>query len=462
MEMMKRNATYATTTLPNGLRIGSACLPGREVTAVGVWVTLGSRHEPERRTGIAHFVEHMAFKGTARRSARRIALDIEGIGGEINALTSEDHTVYHAVVPAGHAASAADVLVDLVRRARLSAADFRRERQVILEEIQMYRENPGQHVDDLLAEALWPGHPLGRLITGSPAHLAGMDPAVLRAWTIRAHTAANTVVAVAGPQSHAEVVAMVSPLLRDLPAGRPARAAPFRRIRRRPPILTDRRDLEQAHAALGFRTPGQLDRVRFALRLLSAMLGETMGSRLFQGLRERRGLCYAVNSEIDLFQEVGLLAVYAAMDEDRLVPALRGMARELESVRARPPGRAELRRTKEYLLGQQALWFEGTGNQMHWVGDCLRTHGHLFDPAKARDALAAVTAEDVRRVAASCLAPGHGALAVVGPCGDTAALADALSWGALARCEPSGPTKTRKTTGSCRNVVSIRRIPELG
>ena len=430
---MKSSPLYQTTTLSNGLRIGTACLPGREVAAVGLWASVGSRHEPARQAGIAHFIEHMAFKGTGRRSAHRIALDIEGIGGEINAMTGEDHTVYHAVVPADHLAAAADVVVDLFRGARLSAADFRRERQVIVEEIQMYRENPGQHVDDLLSEALWPGHPLGRLITGSPADLARMTPETLRSWYERTHTAGQTVVAVAGPQPHAEVVAMLEKLLSDLPAGRPLRPKPFTRRLRAPVVLTDERDLEQAHAAVGFRTPGQRSARRFALRLLSVLLGETMGSRLFQGLRERRGLCYAVNSEIDLFDEIGLLAIYTATEEGKLRPSLRALAAELERLRAAPPGRAELARTKEYLLGQQALWFESTANQMQWVGDCLRTHGHLVDPSRARTALAAVEAAEVHALSQDVFRPGHGALAVVGPCGAPADLAAALGWSAVAK-----------------------------
>jgi predicted Zn-dependent peptidase len=422
---------YASSRLSNGLLLGTAELPGRESAAAGVLASSGSRHEPEACGGLTHFVEHMVFKGTRRRSARRIALDIEGCGGDLNAHTSEDHTFYHATVPAIRLPRALDVLADLLLEARHAPADFRRERGVILEEIQMVKENPGQQIDDLLAEALWPEHPLGRPITGTRETLATITPEILRAWAAACHVADNCLLAVAGPMPHAEVRALAEAVLGAMPNGRPPRALPWRGRARKPRIRIDDRPLEQAHAALGFRTHGQRSAGRFALRLLSAVLGETMGSRLFQNLRERRGLCYSVSSEIDLFDDAGLLAITIALDPAALPAALAAIRTELAALAARAPGRAELARAREFLLGQQSLWFESTANQMQWVADCLRCHHRIIPPADARAALARVTADQVQAAAAACT-PGMAALAIVGPAPEPAALAAALGW-------PGGP-----------------------
>jgi len=420
---------YRSTILKNGLRLGSAELAGRPVASIGLWTCVGSRHESDARAGIAHFLEHMVFKGPARRSARRIVLDIEGVGGEINALTSEDHTVYHAVVPKGHLATAADVIVDLFLNARFAPQDMARERAVILEEIQMYRENPGQHVDDLLSEALWPKHPLGRIITGTATTLGRMDVADLQGWYRRSHVGANAVLAVASPWPHEEVLARLGPLLEKMPRGRVMPPLPYRRRTRKPTLRVERRPLEQSHAAVGFRTPGLRDHRRFALRVMSVILGETMGSRLFQSLRERRGLCYTIQSELDYFDDIGVLAIYTAVEGGKLVPALKALATELGKLRERNVGVAELKRAREFLLGQQALWFESTDHQMHWVGDSLRSHGRVVDPSVTHVAVESVTAEAVREVASACLTGGHGGLAVVGPDDDEPALRKALGWG---------------------------------
>jgi predicted Zn-dependent peptidase len=330
------------------------------------------------------------------------------------------------VVPAPRLADAADVLADLFRNARFSQTDLAREKQVILEEIQMYRENPGQHVDDLLSSALWPGHPLGRLITGTPRSLAALTTADLRAWTDRNHTAANALVAVASPLDHHEVIALLIPLFSALPAGKPAKARRFTRPSRKPAVLTDTRDdIEQTHVALGFRTPGRNHHGRHALRLLSVALGETMGSRLFHSLREQRGLCYSINSETDLFDETGLLEIYTAVENSRLEAAMRALGTELNRVRTQPPRGRELIRAREFTLGQQALWFESTTNQMNWVAESLLNHPAIVSPESVVKKLLAVTPEHIAAAAGSILRPSRAAAAIIGPAAATSPL---FSW----------------------------------
>lgn len=410
---------YQTTTLPNGLRIGTVELPDRRVAALGVWTGTGSRHEPARLAGVAHLVEHMVFKGTTRRSARKISLDIEGVGGELNAFTSEDHTCYHAVVPANRLATAADVLADIFLHARYSDRDCRREKEVILEEIQMYRENPGQHVEDLLSAAVWPDHPLGRIITGSPASLEKLGAPELREWTGRTHVAANTVLAVASPWPHEQVVKLLEPIFGSLPAGKSPRALPFP-ARRAPARRTESRDTEQTHLALGFRTPGRRHASRHATRLLSVIAGEAMGSRFFHALREQRGLCYAVHTETDVFEETGLFEVYTAVENGKLEAASRALGRELNRLITHPPKSPELARAREFALGQQDLWFESTVNQMNWVGECLLWHGRVVPPEAARVRLGAVTPAEIAATAERILRPAKAAVAIIGPEADHA------------------------------------------
>lgn len=422
---------YDQGMLPNGVRIGTACLPERASAAMGVWTGTGSRHEPARLAGVAHLVEHMVFKGTARRSARKVTLDIEGVGGELNAFTSEDHTCYHAVVPARRLPDAADVLADIFRHARFGERDCRREKEVILEEIQMYRENPGQHVEDLLSAAVWPGHPLGRVITGTAETLDGLGQGELREWTMRTHVGCNTVIAVASPWSHAEVMKLLTPLFGPLPRGRMPVARKFPSNRATATVV-DARDVEQTHLALGFRTPGRRHRLRFALRLLSVALGETMGSRLFHALREKRGLCYAVHSETDVFDETGLFEIYTAVENGKLEQAVRALGGELARAVARPPTGKELAMAKEFTLGQQALWFESTVNQMNWVGESLLWHEKVLPAKLATEKLLAVDGAAMAETAARLLRPDKAALAVIGPKAESAPVGTWLVEGAKA------------------------------
>lgn len=410
---------HQTSTLPNGLRIGTVELPDRRVAAMGLWTGSGSRHEPARLAGVAHLVEHMVFKGTARRSARKISLDIEGVGGELNAFTSEDHTCYHAVVPADRLTTAADVLADIFHHARYSERDCRREKEVILEEIQMYRENPGQHVEDLLSEAVWPDHPLGRIITGTSTSLARLGSAELREWTHRTHVAANTVLAVASPWPHDEVVEKLRPLFSSLPKGQPDRALPFP-TRRACASRRETRDTEQTHLALGFRIPGRRHPGRHATRLLSVLAGEAMGSRFFHALREQRGLCYAVHTETDVFEDTGLFEIYTAVENGKLEAATRALGREIQRLISHPPGKTELARARAFALGQQDIWFESTVNQMNWVGECLLWYRQIVNPDAARARLLAVTPTEVADAAVRVFRTRKPAIALIGPHAATA------------------------------------------
>ena len=216
------------TRLPNGVRIASIPMPHMESVCLGFWALVGGRHESRPLNGAAHFLEHLLFKGTRTRSARELSEAVESIGGSINAFTSEDHTCYYAKAPAHHLPRLGDVLSDMYTRSRLDPTEFRREREVILEEISMYRDDPSQHVQDLLAQTLWPDHPLGRPLTGTAQSLAALRPSHLRSFLSRHYCGRNTVVAAAGKLDHRSLLDSLAPLLSKIPAGSrsPSKAAP--------------------------------------------------------------------------------------------------------------------------------------------------------------------------------------------------------------------------------------------
>lgn len=393
---------YQTTTLGNGLVVGSAYLPNAQSAAIGIWCRAGSRHERAAENGVAHFVEHMVFKGTKRRSARRISMDIEGVGGELNALTAEDHTCYHVWLPSRWFARGLRVLADMYCHAELKERAFDNEREVIFEEIEMYRENPGQHVEDLLSCALWRKHALARPITGTEKTLMAMSPESLRKWIAERHVGTNTLVAVAGPVPHHEVVKQAESLLGQLPVGRRAAASKVKSLDEAwdaQAWQTEERDLGQIHAGLGFRGPSRSDEKRYAFKLLNVVLGETMGSRLFQALRERRAACYHVQSGVEVFGDAGVLDIFTGLDRSKGESALALLFDELKKLRSSVISAAELNDAREYVLGSQQLWFESVSNQMSWVGDSLLAGSEIADPAESQRRVKQVTAAEIRSLA---------------------------------------------------------------
>ena len=404
------------TTLPNGLRVATAEMPHMASVCVGLWAGVGSRHEPARLNGAAHFLEHLLFKGTRRRSARRISGEVEGVGGYLDAFTAEDHTCYYAKAEASRLSQLGDVLADLYTESRLPAVEVERERGVIREEIQMYQDQPAQVAEELLAAAVYPRHALGRPLAGTLGSVSALKRDDLVEFWRAGYGARSTVLAVAGRTTHAEVLDRVASLLAGLPAGKTPRFA-----RWQPAavgmgrVVVDHRDTEQAQLVIGYPGAGRHDPRRFAVRLMSTLLGEKMDSRLFQSLRERRGLCYSVQSETAAYAETGLLTISAGLDAKGLRPALGLIRKELDRLCALPVGRRELREARDYLIGQHRLGLESTTNQMMWLGESLLGHGRIIAPREAEEAFARLTAADVQVAARECFGAGFRALVAVGP-----------------------------------------------
>lgn len=402
------------STLPSGVRVATIEMPHMQSAAIGFWTGTGSRHEQAEHNGVAHFIEHLLFKGTPERSGEDISRHIERLGASIDAFTTEDHTAYQVKGPAEQLAPLLAVLSDFYQHPRFDADDIENERNVIHEEIAMVRDQPSQWLEDLTSSAAWPDHPLGLPITGTSESLDRVDGAAIRAFYQSAYGANQTVITVAGRVTHDQVMEELQCHLGHLRPGPELAAAPA------PParsgrLFAGRDDLEQAHLAVGFHALGRHDEDRYAQKLLNVMLGENMSSRLFQELREREGLCYEIQSDLMSFEDTGLMHIYVALDPGEVLHALEKLRRVLRGFVESPPAAQELNEAKSYLIGQSRIALENTAAQMSWAGECLLSFDRLIDPESVHRRLVAVTPEEVRTLAERLFHRDRLVTAAVGP-----------------------------------------------
>jgi predicted Zn-dependent peptidase len=419
------------TTLPNGLRIATCEMPHAQTAAAGLWAAIGGRHEPARLNGISHFIEHMLFKGTERRSARRIMEEIEGVGGDLNAFTSEERTCYYGAAAAEFFPRLCDVLCDMFLNARFAPSDIERERSVIGEEILMYRDEPASHVQEILNARFWAGHPLGRPLTGTLETVEGLSRPDFLAFRDAHYHTRNTVFTAAGCLRHEDVVTRVSRLLDALPRGqgKPTRIGPPPAPGRALRIVADARETQQTQLAMGFPASSHHDPRRYAVHILNIILGGNASSRLFQQLRERRGLCYSISTHCSAFEDSGMFNLSMGLDASNLQKALKLIRDELRRIASEPPRPSELRRAKEYAVGTSRMALERTSSQNMRAGTYVLVYGDILDPEGIHARLREVTAEEVSSAALDFLDPSAAAVAVVGPAPDTASIEQILSSG---------------------------------
>jgi predicted Zn-dependent peptidase len=406
-------ANYQWRRLPQGPRIAVATLPDSECAALSIYIPAGSRDETDLPAGLAHFVEHMIFKGTKRRSAKEISFEIENAGGQLNACTSEDQTVYEGRGEADLMPVLIDVLADMIWHATFPEAEIDLEREVIGEEITMYRESPSDHIGDLISAALWGDHPLGNPISGSIESIHEIDRAKLVAFRDFHHFRNDVVIAASGPFTIDQIESMLAPHLpRDFHPGKTPVAfssdeAALRRI-------TDLRESDQLQLSLGWHTPGKRSEKRHALRLLSMMLGEISSSRLFLELREERGLCYQIGTDVSFFEETGAFEINAGLDPESREEALECIYREINDLVKNGPLPGELDRAKRLMISQSKLAFESTASHAAWVGEGLLDFDEIPSPAAWREKILGVTDGDVREIAREIFLDREPAIAEIG------------------------------------------------
>ena len=407
---------YTTTILDNNLRVTSHEMPSMESVALGLWVGIGGRHEGKQLNGISHFLEHILFKGTLRRSAIQISQTIESVGGSLNGFTSEEYTCYIAKVPHAHLRLAADVLFDMYLHPAMREKDMKKEKAVILEEINLYRDTPPHHVLDLFQEAMWTNHPLGRSLVGTAETVSALSRGLLRDYQRRYYTLGNAVLAAAGRVRHPELLGAVGGLLprRGSPSRGP-RCIPAPDAPRQPSLLLHKKETEQTHLCVGVRGYHREHPDRYALQLLSIAMGENMSSRLFQRIREKHGLAYAIHSSVARYRDSGSFSIYAGVESKKFIRALSLIMRELAMVRREGVRKIELARAREYWIGQLSMEMEKTTPQMIHIGESLLCSGRILTKEEILSKIMHVSLEDVQRVAADILNDRTLSMAVIGP-----------------------------------------------
>lgn len=403
------------STLPNGLKVVTVPVTDVDSATLGVWIACGGRHEPALRSGIAHFIEHLLFKGTRHHSAKEISEAIEGRGGYFNAFTQEESTCYYARVAAEHAESVFRLLAEMYAEPLFAPDDIERERDVILEEIALYNDQPQHAVEEMLGAMLWPNHALGRPLTGTEKTVKALSRKDLLRFKHRHYRPNNTIVLFVGKTEKEQCERWVRQSLGNYPAARVAKAVPFNPRVRQLRFSAKQKDVEQTHLAMGFRIFGRHDPRRFALKLLSVILGENMSSRLFQVVREQYGLAYSIQSAVGLFADTGVLTISAGVDVDRTEQAMIRIANEVSRLKREKVGQRELRRAKEYTIGQLRIGLENTGNQLLWVGENLLAYGRVIQPEDYIRKIQAVNAEEILHVARTILTLSRSSFAMISP-----------------------------------------------
>jgi predicted Zn-dependent peptidase len=384
--------------LPNGLTLITETMPHVRSISLGVWLRKGSRHEPAALNGASHFLEHLVFKGTEDRTGREIALIMDSVGGQMDAFTSKEYTCFYAKVLDEHLPTAVDVLADLVRRPRFDPAELERERQVVVEEIRMVEDTPDELLYDLFAQHFYPRHALGRPIQGTEATVSSWSRARLLRFFHEAYRPGNMLIVAAGNVRHARLARLARRAFGSMPkGGGGVHVGPRPRVGSGV-VLKHKKNLEQLHLLLAVPAYPENFRGRYPLFVLNALLGGTMSSRLFQKVREERGLAYAVYSAVNAFFDTGFLMVYAATSPKRGDETVRVVLEELKALRDHGPEAAELEMAKEHLKGSLMLSLESTASRMSNLARQEIYFGRQFSLEETLRGIAPVTAKNVQRL----------------------------------------------------------------
>ena len=403
----------AMTTLANGVRVITEAMPHVRSVSIGIWIGAGSRRETPEQNGVSHFIEHMLFKGTASRSAEDIARSVDSIGGNLDAFTAKEMVCYNTKVLDEHLSRAFDVVADLVLHPRFDEADIEKEKGVILEEIKMEADSPDSVVHEIFSSNFWRDHPLGKPILGTRETVKSFDRRVVRDYYSAVYAPSNVVVTAAGHLTHDRLVDLVREHFESLPPGAPTPPdrAPATHARI---ALRNKKALEQVHLCLGVPSYPLPHEERFACYVLNTLLGGGMSSRLFQNIRERQGLAYAVFSELSPYRDTGCLSIYAGTSRQNARKVVASIVNEFRQLKEQPVGEEELRRGKDYLKGSLMLGLESSSSRMANLARQEMYFGRFFTLDELVASIESVTAGDVQTIARTFFDTKHIALTVLG------------------------------------------------
>jgi predicted Zn-dependent peptidase len=390
-------------------------MPHTRSVCISIFIGTGSRYESSSQAGISHFVEHLLFKGTEKRpTARAISEAIESIGGIFNGGTDKELTVYWAKVPQHHFSLALDVLTDLLLHPRFDPEALERERQIIIEEINMSRDVPSQQANMLIDELIWPNHPLGRDIAGTRESVKAITRDGMLNYLKRHYQPDNTVVSIAGNVQHPEIITAVSQILGNWTGEQPKSGYTAYKPKQFKRIKIEKRKTEQAHLCLALPGLPLLHPQRFTLDLLNAILGEGMSSRLFTEIRERLGLAYSINSYVEHYLDSGAVTVYAGVEPKELETAIRAILEQFQKLKT-PVAESELTKAKEFAKGRLILRLEDSRNVAGWLGGQEVLTKRILNPDQLISIIEAITTEELKELAQKLIIGNELRLAVVGP-----------------------------------------------
>jgi predicted Zn-dependent peptidase len=411
--MPAENRPVEQTTLPNGLVVVTESMPHVRSVSAGIWIRTGSRSETPESSGICHFIEHMLFKGTSRRKAEDIAREVDSVGGMVDAFTAKEMTCFNTRVLDEHLEAVFDVLADMVLDPQFPAEEIDRERSVILEEIRMVEDNPEDLVHEMFSKNLWGPHPLGRPILGTAETVGSFDRPALNSAFRRWYAPNNIVITAAGNITHQRMLDLVTPRFGSCKpsanghAGAPP--APVAELASR-----SKRELEQVHICIGVPACSMIDPRRYALSVMNNLLGSGMSSRLFQNIREKQGLAYAIFSETNHYRDSGMLSVYAGTSLETAERLIASVTKELRALKEKGVTEDELRRCKANLKGSSLLSLESTGSRMSDLARQFLYFGSYTPPEERIAAMEAVTSEEIQSLAREMFQPSTTAAAVLG------------------------------------------------
>lgn len=421
--MAVNEETYQKTVLDNGIRVITEQIPYIRSAAIGLWVGVGSSHEEAPLRGISHLIEHMLFKGTPKQSARQIAETMDSVGGHLNAFTDKEVTCYHARVVDVQSELALSVLADMFLHAKFDAVDLRNEQQVILEEIRMYDDSPDEISQDLFVRSVWAGSPLGEPTIGYAETVSAINRELILKYMRSRYTPDRVVVTAAGNVDHAAFVRQVQQLLGSM-SGRFDGADPVTPVFR-PAVTGKQKDCEQVYVLVGAEGTSASDELRYPLSVLDAILGGGMASRLFQEIREKRGLVYSVFSSHNPYRSGGIFSISASTSPKNAQEVVSLIRSEIGRLVEEGVLLDELSRAKEHIKGTMLLSLESTSTRMIRLGRTELNLGRHVSPAEVTARIDAVTKEEVDAQAQRIFAPQRLALTVLGPI-DTQAIASAF------------------------------------
>jgi predicted Zn-dependent peptidase len=409
---------YKKFRLDNGLRIIAHRMSGRQSLALGIWLNVGGRYETPENKGISHFLEHLLFKGTKKYSCRQLKESIEGAGGALNGFTSEELTCYLVKMPARYLELSLDVLSDMVINPSLPDLEVGKEKQVILEEIKMYKDQPASYVYELLDELLWPRQPLGAPIIGTADSVSRISRKDLHLFKQRYYTPANIVISAAGLIDYEKLKKFVTKCFSRLKELNKNNFLKVQEGQNKPQLKMLHKDTEQTHMALGFHGLSRDHRLKHALGILHIILGANMSSRLFNELREKRGLAYEIGTLVKRYQDTGSFLVHAGIDNRKVLDAVGLILKELKIIKRSLVNKDEFRRCKEFYIGQLMLALEDTLDHMLWIGETTAALDKTYSLEEIIKEVNRIKREDVLEVAKYVFKEAKLNLALIGPIKD--------------------------------------------